>query len=494
MIRVFSPTDTDFTTNGEVVIKATRAVVHKADNGDFHLEIEAPIDYVNYFQPLNIIVADTPQGAQAFRLAKDIRTTRTKVKAKALHVFYDTQNYIIKDCSITGCTGEEALELMESCADSPTPFNMTSDILTSKSIDIEVATMSDSISSLVELYGGHLVRDNFNLAINSTIGQDLGVTIQYRKNLQSIERTENWDAVCTRVLPIGKDNITLNYMNGPTQYDIPFTKAVTFEQDINEEDYEDWEDYAAALVEDLEEQARAFLNQSQFPAINYTLTANVEKITDVGDLVEVKDEVLGISITAHVLSYEYDAILGKYLQIQFGTSTPELSELMKSVSATVDKSVAASTGNLKDYVIQQNAAMKTYVDGEVSDVPSTVIDMISSYLYFVANETFSLSSVVCAGWINSTREQIKFSVPLQKTAAGRTASLTALKINGFGNNGAIWTYSSSGKDVIADSNITVDCVARADALTITLTNSAGFSPDASTPVTIEIESMTAKFT
>ena len=37
MIRVFSPTDTDFTNNGEVVIQATLAVVHKVDNGPFYL-------------------------------------------------------------------------------------------------------------------------------------------------------------------------------------------------------------------------------------------------------------------------------------------------------------------------------------------------------------------------------------------------------------------------------------------------------------------------
>lgn len=35
MIKIFSPNDTDFTTNGDAVIKASRAVVTKVDNGDY---------------------------------------------------------------------------------------------------------------------------------------------------------------------------------------------------------------------------------------------------------------------------------------------------------------------------------------------------------------------------------------------------------------------------------------------------------------------------
>ncbi|MGF2565476.1 hypothetical protein ACQUWZ_26770, partial [Ralstonia pseudosolanacearum] len=67
MLRVFSPSDTDFTSNGDVVIQATRAVVYKQDNGDFYLELQCGLEYVDFVKSENIIVAPTPQGAQAFR-------------------------------------------------------------------------------------------------------------------------------------------------------------------------------------------------------------------------------------------------------------------------------------------------------------------------------------------------------------------------------------------------------------------------------------------
>ena len=80
MIRLFLATDRNFTSNGDVVIQATRAVVHKQDNGDFYLEIEAPSSYAKHFQPLNLIVCDTPQGAQAFRIGKEWRVTKTELE------------------------------------------------------------------------------------------------------------------------------------------------------------------------------------------------------------------------------------------------------------------------------------------------------------------------------------------------------------------------------------------------------------------------------
>ena len=40
MIRVFQPSDTTFTSNGDVVLRPLRAKVHKEDNNDFYLDIE----------------------------------------------------------------------------------------------------------------------------------------------------------------------------------------------------------------------------------------------------------------------------------------------------------------------------------------------------------------------------------------------------------------------------------------------------------------------
>ena len=50
MIKIFSPTDKVFSSNGDTVIKATRAVVHKTDNGDYYLELECGLEYIDYIK------------------------------------------------------------------------------------------------------------------------------------------------------------------------------------------------------------------------------------------------------------------------------------------------------------------------------------------------------------------------------------------------------------------------------------------------------------
>ena len=81
MLRVFSPSDTDFTSNGDVVIQSTLAVVHKEDNGDYYLELQCGLEYADYVKAENIIVAPTPQGVQPFRV-KNVEKTRTKITVK----------------------------------------------------------------------------------------------------------------------------------------------------------------------------------------------------------------------------------------------------------------------------------------------------------------------------------------------------------------------------------------------------------------------------
>ena len=341
MIKVFSPTDTIFTTNGDAVINATRAVVHKVDNGDFYLELECGLEFIDYIKANNIIVAPTPQGDQAFRLEAPIETTRKKIKVKAWHVYYDSENYLIADSYVVDKNCNDALDHLNAATDNPSPFTTLSDVQTIDSFRCVRQSLAEAVNTVLERWGGHLVRDNFNLQIRNVIGQDNGVTIQYKKNLKEITVSEDWSAVCTKCLPVGKDGLLLDelYLYSPTQYEIPYTKTVSFDQNIEEDDYPDEASYQAALRNDLIEQCNNYLESAQYPAITYTLNANIEKITDVGDIVEVYDERLGVNITAAVLSFDYDCILGKYTQVEFGSTGSSLSNLITNITSDINTSI-----------------------------------------------------------------------------------------------------------------------------------------------------------
>lgn len=341
MIKVFSPTDTIFTTNGDAVINATRAVVHKVDNGDFYLELECGLEFIDFIKANNIIVVPTPQGEQAFRLEAPIETTNRKIKVKAWHIFYDAENYLIADAYVDNKNCNDALDHLNASTDNPSPFTTLSDIQKIDSFRCVRQSLAEAVNTVLERWGGHLVRDNYNLQIRSSIGQDNGVTIQYKKNLKEITVSEDWSGVCTKCLPVGKDGFLLDeiFLYSEAQYEIPYTKTVSFEQDINEEDYPDEASYNNALREDLISQCNNYLATAQYPSITYTLNANMEKITDVGDTVVVYDERLGVNIKSSVISFDYDCILGQYITVEFGTIGAKLSDLMSDVSIRISSAV-----------------------------------------------------------------------------------------------------------------------------------------------------------
>ena len=348
MIKLFNLTDNDFSSNGDKIILATRAKVHKEDNGSFYLDLETNLDYVDDLVEGAIIVAPTPQGEQAFRVTNP-QKTRKKISTKAYHVFYDSENYLIADSYVVDKNCNDALDHLNNATDTTSPFTTISDVLTINSFRCVRKSLYEAIETVLERWGGHLVRDNFNIGIRASIGQDNGVVIRYAKNLKEITCEENWDNVVTKLLPVGKDGILLNaidpnaglYVYSSTYYDLPYTKTISFSQDnILEEDFQDEEgnlieaDYKQALVDDLLQQAQNYVEENCIPQINYTLKANVEKITDIGDVVEVIDERLGINIFTNIISYDYDCILRKYTELEFGNAKPKLSNLVSNITTT----------------------------------------------------------------------------------------------------------------------------------------------------------------
>ena len=343
MLKCFGASDTVFTSNGDYVLAPVRAVVKKADNSDYLLELEAGVDAVDYLQAESIVVAPTPTGYQPFRVKNPV-VTRSKVKATCKHLFYDADNYLIADSYVVDKNCNDALDHLNNATDTTSPFTTLSDVTTVSSYRCVRQSLLEAVSVVLERWGGHLVRDGYNLQIKQSIGADNGVTVQYKKNLKDISVTYNWQDVVTKLLPVGKDGYTLDslYVYSDIQYDLPYTKTISFEQDINREDYETDEQYFIALRDDLTAQATAYVNSHSIPAVNYTLSANLEKITDIGDTIRVFDERLGVDITTHVLSFEYDCITGRYISVEFGTAQSNLSDLLTSVNDTITEKVTIS--------------------------------------------------------------------------------------------------------------------------------------------------------
>lgn len=355
MLKLFGQTDRDFTSNGDKVIKALKAKITKQDNGEFYLELETDLTYVNDLTEGRIILAPTPQGEQPFRVS-NLQKTKNRLITKALHVFFDSRNYLIADSYVVERNCNGALDHLNAATEPESPFATISDVDTVNNYRCVRTSLYEAVMTVVERWGGHLDLNSWTIGIRQEIGQDNGVVVRYAKNLQDITVDENWDEVTTKLLPVGKDGLLLpeTYVTSTNQYDLPYVKSVNFDQnDIEQENYidqdgnPDVEAYEAALVEDLRQKAQSYVDNNSVPKVNYTLKANLEKLTNIGDTVYVQDDRLGLTITTQVISYTYDCILGKYVEMEFGNFKKTVSNLMSSITTQIQETVDQSNEVLR---------------------------------------------------------------------------------------------------------------------------------------------------
>lgn len=350
MLKLFKETDKIFNSNGDKTIDAKKAIVHKEDNKDFYLDLEVGIEHVKDIVERAIIVAPTPQGEQAFRIT-NVSKDRSIIKTRAYHVYYDSENLLIQGRYVVEKDCDTALKEFNAATSDQSPFTVSSDISKIATYHCIRHSLKEAIDIVLERWGGHLVRNNFNIEIRKDIGKDTGVTLN-RTNLKEVSYDENWDDVVTKLLPVGRDGILLNsldknadvYVYSNIGYDIPYTKSVNFDQNDVEEDKFKYVDriskeekidelrYKQALIADLKKQAQEYIIKNSVPKVNYQIKSDIQGVTDIGDIIKVYYKTLNIEILTNVIAYEYDCIRNKYIFLEFGNFRKDIKSVFYNLN------------------------------------------------------------------------------------------------------------------------------------------------------------------
>nr|DAN73800.1 MAG TPA: tail protein [Caudoviricetes sp.] len=346
MISVYNSTEKLFDNNGIKILKPEKALIRKEDNGEYSLSIKDNIEYLDFYREGMIIRTDTPWGKQGFRIT-NVEVDNNYIILKANHLYFDSKRYVITDSYVVDKNLNDALDYLNNTCETKTPFTTISDIETINSFRCVRKTLEEAIVTLIERWGGHLVRDNFNIGIRKVIGEDRGVTLEAGKNITKLNSKENWDEVITKILPVGKDGILLEEKYIKTidnLYELPYTKVISFSQDeIEESSYEDKEKFKEALRVDLKNKAKKYLEDNKFPKVNYVVEAYLKNISDVGDLIRVKHPKCNVELLTNVIALEYDCILEKYKKIEFGNFKSKLKDLVSHVQKQVEEVVKKDT-------------------------------------------------------------------------------------------------------------------------------------------------------
>lgn len=383
MIRVYDATEKLFNNNGIKILHPLFAEVLKVDNGDYYVELEDVLDNLEYYQKGLIVRIPTPWGEQCFRCDNPI-IQNNRISCKAWHLSYDSENYVINSATATEKNCNDALNHYNDNTDTTSPFAVISDIGLLKTTLIEKATLFDAFTALIssENYGGHWYRDNFTFGIMSNIGQDRGVVLAYNKNITDIKVEENWDNVCTKLLPYVTDGdvtITLDPLYVELEedlYDIPFTKTLKFETDLKKDDFATEVEYMSTLKEWLYAEAVNYLQANKLPQVNYSVSAKLDNVSDVGDVIYVKHPKCNVDITTNVISVKYDAIRGRYNAIEFGNFKKEIKNLTQEVASLVE-----TDSNKK--IDNNNSLLKAQLEASTASINSV---LSSSFVINSGNE------------------------------------------------------------------------------------------------------------
>ncbi|WP_255258977.1 phage tail spike protein [Bacillus toyonensis] len=348
MIKLFKPDETDFLHNGIGILSDAvhEATVQEDLNGLYVLSFKYPL-----FSPhgldikgQSLIQVPTPDGEQLFRVANPSPSMGI-VSVFCYHVFYDLIDNFIEDTNIVAKTGLGALTQLKGALQYPTKFNFFSDIgkLNNARLvrmnPIEALLDTGKDNSFLNRWGGELKRDNFNVRITEKRGIDRGVVIQHKKDLLGYEASVDWQSPITKIMPIGFDGLLLpeKYVTSANvdKYVNPKIKTVPFETvKAAIGDYADDED--AIPLEDayalLRQKARAMFenNHVDQPLATYRVSfqelSQTEEYKDfavlqsvyMGDTVTVDHSEDGIYIQAKVISYKYDPVKERYIDITLG--------------------------------------------------------------------------------------------------------------------------------------------------------------------------------
>lgn len=363
MIRLYDKNETDFTHNGICILKPLEATVTEELNGDYSLKVTMPRGKKE-IEIEQIIKAPTPKSEQLFRIYNsDVDMLGNQV-FYARHIFYDLLDYFIEDTRPSGNGALAISKILEN-----TPFTGTSDITEQGTAYYQMMNPVKAIlgadNAFIEVWGGELERDNFNVRMKNHLGTDRGVSIRYRKNLTGLRLQTDLSGVYTKIMPTGLQENGQTLLKLPEKYissplidnyvNIKTTRIHYSEIKIDEETTQE-----QALEMLRNAAAQEFKNGLDKPQITATVEfiplQDTEEYKDfavlesvyLGDTVKIFHEDLNIELEAQIIEYEFDALSKRYNKVILGNANPKYGDTQKKY---VEKQKEEATTALEQAII-----------------------------------------------------------------------------------------------------------------------------------------------
>lgn len=351
--RLYSATDTTFTSFGEPLADCARCEVTEERNGEFILEMEYPKDgiHAGELEVDKIILArpyEDADEAEPFRIVEVSSDINGLIQVNAQHVSYQLNNIIIGANSnhFTRYPATMWNTLTQQFCLSPNPFTFETDIgtveSTVKDYGSDIAhSLREYIGgmrgSMLDLFGGELVWNRYKVKLLASRGENNGVVIAYGKNITGLDYdvdiTEYYSGVVA-YYSNGTDYVqsTLQTVNDGLSYNrtIVIDASSEFAELPTQEALNTWaanylnRNYSAPKVSVSVEFVPLWQTEE------YKDYYNLEHVK-LCDTVKILYPPLNMEITAKVVKTVYDVLLEKYTEIVVGSQRVSLEDTIASI-------------------------------------------------------------------------------------------------------------------------------------------------------------------
>lgn len=360
---LYKRNETNFTHNGLGLLKdSIKAVAIEELNGMFELNIEYDSEgfLVDEIKEEMIIKAkaNDKQDEQLFRIYSITKNHENdNLIIDAQHITYDLANNFVEKMEARNVTKKQVMEQIGDSTAYPHPFNVTSSNNTTRSSTSLYRTnplqmVAGMEGSVLQIWGGQIERDNFNLILHDRRGSDDGVKILYKKNLTGLEAKFDISQLKTRIFPFVYDEennrlITVEgkYIDSPyiNNYEMPYILEVDFADKFeNIEEVTPQKLYNVAqnwFVETGRDKPKVEMEvkfEHLWETEEYKHLAVLE-LVGMGDIVTVEHSKLKVEAKAIVNRIEYDVIAEKNIAVDVGNVKARLTDSVNKVADVIEK-------------------------------------------------------------------------------------------------------------------------------------------------------------
>ena len=385
---LFTPTSTNFTTNGVGRLSdAIACTVHEARNGEFELEMLYPVTGAHFseIQHSSIIVAkpSARRTNQAFRVYKITKPLNGRVTILAEHISYQLSFIPVSPFSAQSLAN--ALNGFKSNAAESCPFTLSADFTSASSYAVPVPTsirayLGGQRGSILDVYGGEWEWNNYNCILHKSRGQDNGYVIRYGKNLVDLKQEQTIANTYTGIYPYWVSDETMvtlseKVIHAATAKNFPFQRTLV-------KDFSDKFDNAPSEAA-LRSYTQSYINSNGIGVPSVNLSVNFVNLADAEeyrgllttanldlcDTVTVRFEKFGIDVKSKVVEITWNVLKDRYEKIEIGdrrstlaTTIEDQMETITTLATTEDvgRTVDRATGVLNSgrrghVIINRNA-------------------------------------------------------------------------------------------------------------------------------------------